>query len=230
MTRMTDPGTDPLSAKARAILTARAGEAYIDLVGPRSAPAASTVLLQSVTPAELFDKPIQSTSAAYAALAGLWLWHDGLHECHSIVQKEPDELPSISGGASRLSVGLTTSPALDRDSKHLREMTETFAFWHAIMHRREGDFGNSKYWYARCRSHPLLAAVAANAREVIARAPADKALLRFSMNEWNGAAFVDFVQSVHESPSSEQYPVAVTLQQMEWRMLFDHCVRVASGS
>ena len=139
---------------------------------------------------------------AYGALAGLWLWHDGLHECHGIVQKEPDELPPLSGGASRLSVGLTHSPALDRDSKHVREMTETFAFWHAIMHRREGDFGNSKYWYAHCRSHPLLAAVAANAREVIARAPADKALLRFSMNEWNGAAFVDFVQRHAARPAA----------------------------
>src|SRR4051812_40242009 len=26
--------------------------------------------------------------------------------------------------------------------------TPTGSFWHAIMHRREGDFSNSKYWYA----------------------------------------------------------------------------------
>src|SRR4051794_8266140 len=29
----------------------------------------------------------------------------------------------------------------------------TGSFWHAIMHRREGDFGNSKYWYAKCLNH-----------------------------------------------------------------------------
>jgi hypothetical protein len=34
--------------------------------------------------------------------------------------------------------------------------TPTGSFWHAIMHRREGDFSNSKYWYARCADHPAL--------------------------------------------------------------------------
>ena len=29
------------------------------------------------------------------------------------------------------------------------------AFWHGIMHRREGDFANSHYWMRRASSHPL---------------------------------------------------------------------------
>jgi hypothetical protein len=38
--------------------------------------------------------------------------------------------------------------------------TPTGAYWHGIMHRREGDFSNSHYWMRRAAGHPLLPAPA----------------------------------------------------------------------
>jgi hypothetical protein len=103
----------------------------------------------------------------------------------------------------------------------------TGSFWHAIMHRREGDFSNSKYWYARVVGHPVLATLAGSVGPLVNRAPADKSLLRIVANGWNPNAFVDFVESVSGDESDGLYPIAVELQKMEWRVLWEYCARGA---
>lgn len=105
----------------------------------------------------------------------------------------------------------------------------TGSFWHAIMHRREGDFANSQYWYARCRDHPALTALAGAVGAILNPQPADKAYLRLTSGGWNPNAFVGLVEQVHEQPSDPRHKVCISLQQLEWRLLFDHCIRAAVG-
>src|SRR3954470_2488437 len=92
----------------------------------------------------------------------------------------------------------------------------TGSFWHAIMHRREGDFSNSKYWYARCANHPALPLIAAQASRLVNSMPADKSLLRLISTGWSPPAFVDLVESVHAHPTDPRHELAVALQRLEW--------------
>ena len=105
----------------------------------------------------------------------------------------------------------------------------TGSFWHAIMHRREGDFSNSKYWYARCANHPVLQVLAVQAPSVLNPYPPEKSLVRVLQNGWNSNAFVDLVEDVHEHPNDPRHRAAISLQQLEWRLLFDHCTREAAA-
>lgn len=105
----------------------------------------------------------------------------------------------------------------------------TGSFWHAIMHRREGDFSNSKYWYRRIGDFPALTSLTVKATELINPFPADKSVFRITFDGWNPSAFVDLVELVYQSASDPRYHLAVQLQELEWQVLFEHCTRAASG-
>lgn len=108
-----------------------------------------------------------------------------------------EEMPELAAGlwlyVDELDRSHTISQGID---------TPTGAFWHAIMHRREGDFSNSHYWYRRAGLHPALVTIP----------------------DFDAYEFVEEVQKHHlKNPEP-----LVGRQRVEWAALFTWCASTAS--
>jgi hypothetical protein len=191
--------SDNVTALARAILRHDAASAYEKLV-----------IRQSDFRVSAMQELSQATGARLCAKA----------------VKDATEADCLVGALWLWHDDLETSHGIFQDAD-----TPTGSLWHAILHRREGDFGNAKYWYARAGRHPALPVMAAQASPMLAELPADKLLLRLLPMDggFDGAALVDLVSRVHQTPEHPLHRTAVALQQLEWRVLFEMGVRTAQG-
>ncbi len=144
-------------------------------------------LAQIITAAP--QMPLNDTGPDNSTVSALLLW---LKSKPSISQCRLAGLWLLAGDLER--------------SHALSQKIETIdgSYWHGIMHRREGDYFNAKYWMRRTAGHPVT-----------------DELQRRATEYRDATLFVDYVEKAVTRDSSLQ-DTARQIQWLEWQLLFAH--------
>lgn len=131
--------------------------------------------IAELTSAQLLGD-VRSSTDAVAFLAGLSQLHDDLDASHQASQ-------SIEGRG-----------------KH-----RAGDYWHAIMHRREPDYANSKYWFRHVGEHPIFPTLGQYCAQLASQSSDPQITdwsnrLQQGRHGWHALTFVDLCQTAATGP------------------------------
>ena len=147
---------------------------------------------------------------------------------------EGESLKNTTFGEAIKSGLLLWNDALDASHTISQGLTnQTGSYWHGIMHRREPDYPNSKYWFGRVGTHPIFPELRERALELFKETsnPSDTLTeigqTLAAQENWDSYQFIDWCQAAEGDSDSDVTHFLQQVQAEEIKLLLAYSYRNA---